>query len=293
MGSDDVSARHQYSSKEAVGAWMKQLERLYEGRESGKFIPAGLGALDEVIFGWWRGTLNVIGGRPAMGQTGLLLRSALHAAREQDCSTAVVPMVSRLGESGLRLQEMMTGVRRDRLRRGQMSEQDWEDVIDAAKTLSELPMHWLTTPRVTVEQLAEWCGGLKRREGLDIVFVECLQKMRAAGNYQSFQEEVAEVVCGLRELAAEHELAVVATAQVNRGPEHRRDKRPRPADLRNSGQIEHLADLVVLLYRDEMYYPDKATAGEVEATVWKNRLTEHTGTAKLPYSEWSKGDGKF
>jgi replicative DNA helicase len=169
-----------------------------------------------------------------------------------------------------------------RIRRGSLQEQDWTRLSAALGRLAEAPIFIDDSANITLMEMRAKCRRLKARHGLGLVIVDYLQLMQGPSRSENRQQEVSDISRNLKILARELEVPVICASQLNRGVEYRADKRPLLADLRESGAIEQDSDLVMLLYRDEVYNRDTEARGEAELIVAKHR-NGPTGTVRLAF----------
>jgi replicative DNA helicase len=281
-------AQHRVASStasvhELLGETLDRLEQLYERGEAITGTPTGYVDLDEILAGLQPNALVVIGARPAMGKTSFALGMAAHAALAAHKPALVFSLeMSRL-EITQRLLSSEARVDAGRMRTGKLSEADWEKLGRAVGPLAEAPIWIDDNPNVTVMEIRSKARKLKSQVGdLGIVIVDYVQLMTGRSGAESRQVEVAEISRGLKILAREIEAPVVALAQLNRGLEQRADKRPMLSDLRESGSLEQDADVVLFLYRDEVYHHDTQDQGVAEVIVAKHR-SGPTGTVRLAF----------
>ncbi len=169
-----------------------------------------------------------------------------------------------------------------RIRRGTLQEQDWTRSSSALGRLAEAPIFIDDSANVTLMEIRAKCRRLKAKFGLGLVIVDYLQLMQSPRRSENRQQEVSEISRGLKILAKELEVPVICASQLNRGVEYRSDKRPLLGDLRESGSIEQDSDLVMFIYRDEVYNPDTEHRGEAELILAKHR-NGPTGTVRLAF----------
>lgn len=271
------------SVHELLGETLDRLEQLYERGESITGTPTGYVDLDEILAGLQPNALVVIGARPAMGKTSFALGMAAHAALASHKPSLIFSLeMSRL-EITSRLLSSEARVDAGKMRTGKLSESDWEKLSRAVGPLAEAPIWIDDNPNVTVMEIRSKARKLKSQIGeLGIVVVDYIQLMTGRTSAESRQVEVAEISRGLKILAREIEAPVVALAQLNRGLEQRADKRPMLSDLRESGSLEQDADVVLFLYRDEVYHRDTQDQGIAEVIVAKHRAGP-TGTVRLAF----------
>lgn len=270
------------SSMRAVLAdYLDALERLYESRDAVTGTPSGWPDLDVMTLGWQPGSLVIVGGRPSMGKTALALGAAAHAAVDYRVPTVVFSLEMNRSEVAQRLIAALGHVDATRLRQGRLLENEWPRVTQATGRLAEAPLWIEDAPSTTLAEVRSKARRVKSQGGLGLVVVDYLQLMRHP-KAENRQQEVAEISRGLKLLARDLEAPIVALSQLSRGLESRADKRPTLADLRDSGGIEQDADLVVLIYRDEVYHPDSQDKGLAEVILAKQR-NGPTGTVKLAF----------
>jgi replicative DNA helicase len=158
-----------------------------------------------------------------------------------------------------------------RVRTGQLNDDDWPRITSAVTLMSEAPIFIDDTPALTPSELRARCRRLKREHGLGMIVVDYLQLMQVAGTTENRATEISEISRGLKALAKELDVPVIALSQLNRNLEQRPDKRPKMADLRESGSIEQDADVIVFIYRDEVYNADSQDKGIAELIIEKQR----------------------
>lgn len=269
-----VALQAQYNAEAEVsaGALVKASLAALEARQKAKAfvtgIPTGFDGLDGKLLGWQPSTLVILAARPAMGKTALALNMAMAAGRSG----------KRVGFWSLEMSnEELTGrllcsegrVDSHRFRSGQLAITDWERLANASNRITESKIKLMDGAALTVSELRARARKLHGKGELDMVFVDYLQLMQ--GNAESREREIAEISRGLKMLAKELNLPVVALSQLNRGVESRSDKKPTLSDLRDSGSIEQDADVVMFLYRAEVYDKDSADKGGAELIIAKHR----------------------
>ncbi len=261
---------------------LDRLEALYDQGSAITGTPTGYLDLDEKLAGLQPSALYVVGARPAMGKTAFALGMAANAA------LAGRPvLVFSLEMSQLELSQRMLGsdalVDASRMKTGRLDETDWNRIGHAVGRLSNAPIYIDDDPHTSVMEIRAKARRLKSKVGdLGMVVVDYIQLMTGRSNAESRQVEVAEISRNLKILARELEAPVVALAQLNRSLEGRADRRPMLSDLRESGSLEQDADVVLFLYRDEIYNPESPDQGVAEVIVAKHR-NGATGTIKLAF----------
>jgi replicative DNA helicase len=243
------------SMKNIVGHSFAIVERLYERKEMVTGLPTGFVDLDERTSGFQPSDLIIIAGRPSMGKTAFVLNIAAHAALDKGKSVAIFSLEMSKEQLVLRLLGSESRVDAHRLRTGHLSERDWPALSNAAGRLAEAPIFIDDTAAISVLETRAKARRLKADQGLDLVIVDYLQLMRGRGDEGSREQEISNISRSLKALAKELQIPVVALSQLNRAVENRpgREKRPMLADLRESGAIEQDADVILFIYRDEVY----------------------------------------
>lgn len=216
-------------------------------------IPSGFPELDRLTDGFQPSDLIVLAGRPGMGKTGFTLGVAYRAARRYGKRMAIFTLEMNSGQLVYRLLTQELAIDSQRLRAGQMSKEEWFEFRTAKEDFAKLPIFLDDTPAMTPAQLRSRCRKLHREVGLDLVVVDYLQLMAGGERFENRVLEVGHISRQLKLLARELNVPILAAAQLSRAVEQRQDKRPLLADLRESGNIEQDADLVMFLYRPDIY----------------------------------------
>ena len=258
---------------ELLDGTLDRLEELYERGGTITGTATGYKDLDKLLSGLQPSSLYVVGGRPSMGKTSFALGMAAHAAIRGQRPVLVFSL--EMGHMELTQRLLCSEARVDstKMRDGRLDDDDWNGINAAIGRLAEAPIWIDDNPNVTVMEIRARARRLKSQVGdLAMVVVDYLQLMTGRQSADNRQVEVAEISRGLKILARELECPVVALSQLSRNLEMRQQKRPILADLRESGAIEQDADVVMFIYRDEVYNPDNTdTAGTAEVIVAKNR----------------------
>ena len=242
--------------------------------------------MDEKTSGLHPGNLIIIAARPAMGKTSFVLNVAERAAIRSKASVAVFSLEMAKEELGFRFLTGVAKVDASRLKVGRLQDRDWKNLAKAAGELADARIFLDDTPAITVLEMRARCRRLQAENGLDLVIVDYLQLMR--GNTKggkgtdSREREISEISRGLKALAKELRVPVIALSQLNRSVESRPDKRPMLSDLRESGAIEQDADIVAFIYRDEVYNKETEDKGIAELIVAKHRAGS-VGTIRLAW----------
>lgn len=243
------------SMKNIVGHSFAIVERLYEKKEMVTGLATGFVDLDERTSGLQQSDLIIIAGRPSMGKTAFCLNIAAYAAIEKRKSVAVFSLEMSKEQLVLRMLGSESRVDAHKLRTGHLSERDWTPLSNAAGRLAEAPIFIDDTAAISVLETRAKARRLKADQGLDLIIVDYLQLMRGRGDEGSREQEISNISRSLKALAKELQVPVIALSQLNRAVETRpgKEKRPMLADLRESGAIEQDADVILFIYRDEVY----------------------------------------
>ncbi|MFE3124018.1 replicative DNA helicase [Streptomyces hydrogenans] len=236
-------------------------------------VPTGFLDLDSLTGGWQDGQLIVIGARPAIGKSTLALDFARAAAIKHHRQVAFFSLEMSESEIGMRTLSAEARVALHHLRHNTVTDEDWTRIAKRTSAISEAGLHVDDSPNLTLADIRTRTRRLAATTGLDLVIVDYLQLMTSLSNRRNGtrQEDVSELSRGLKMLAKSLRVPVIALSQLNRGPEHRTDKKPVVSDLRESGSIEQDADMVILLHREDAYEKETPRAGEAELIVGKHR----------------------
>jgi len=269
--------------RDLLGQGLDHLQRLYDQGDAITGLATGYVDLDEQLSGLQPSNLIVVGARPAMGKTAFALGMVAHAGIKLHVPTLLFSLEMSHMELTQRLLGSEARVDANRMRTGNLREADWAKVGNAISRMSEAPIYIDDNPNLTVMDIRARARRMKSRVGLGLVVVDYLQLMTGRHAAENRQVEVSEISRGLKILARELEVPVVALSQLSRGLEMRQDKRPMLADLRESGSIEQDSDVVLFLYRDEIYNPESTeTQGTAEIIVAKHR-NGPTGVKRLAF----------
>ena len=261
---------------------LDKLEALYDRGEAVTGVPTGFDELDHRLAGLQPNNLVVVGARPAVGKTSFALGILAHAAMEAGVPTLLFSLEMGRDEITQRLLCSEARVDAGKLRTGNFDDRDWQKITAAVGRLAEAPIYIDDNPNVTVMDIRAKARRLKARDGLGLIIIDYMQLMTGRSKAESRQVEVAEMSRSLKILARELEIPVMALSQLSRTLEQRQDKRPMLSDLRESGSLEQDADVVMFLYRDELYHPDTADKGIAEVIVAKHR-SGPTGVTQLAF----------
>lgn len=247
-------------------------------------LPTGFVDLDELLGGLQASNLIVVGARPGMGKTSLAMNIVTHVGTQAGVPTLVFSLEMSHLELTQRLLSSEARVDSKRMRSGRLLEADWAKIAAATGRLAEAPIYIDDNPHATVMEIRAKARRLKSRSGLGLIVVDYLQLMTGRTGAENRQVEVAEISRGLKILARELEIPVVALSQLSRNLEARADKRPVLADLRESGSLEQDSDIVIFVYRDEVYNRDSPDRGAAEIIVAKHR-NGPTGALQLAWHQ--------
>ena len=244
-------------------------------------IPVNFYDLDAMTQGLQRSDLIIVAGRPAMGKTSIVLNLAKNVAQLHDLPVCIFSLEMSKEQLTYRLLSMEVGIESGRLRTGRLQQDEWPLLGQGINTLGQLPMFIDDKPNSSVLEMRSLCRRLIAEQGkeLGLIIIDYLQLMEGSTPDNRVQE-LSRITRGLKGMARELKVPVIALSQLSRGVESRTNKRPMLSDLRESGSIEQDADLVLMIYRDEYYNPDTADRGITEVIVTKHR-NGPVGTVKL------------
>ncbi|MBN2808488.1 MAG: replicative DNA helicase [Deltaproteobacteria bacterium] len=257
---------------EIVKSSFAAIDAAYRSHTTITGVPTGFSGIDNMTCGFQRSDLIIIAGRPSMGKTSFALNIAHNAAANPDVLTNVAFFSLEMSKEQLvtRLLCSQSEINAQTIRRGLLKDADWPRLSEAAAVISELPLYIDDTAAITVMEMRAKARRLKNGKGLDMVVVDYLQLMRGDG--ESREREISEISRSLKAMAKELDIPVVALSQLNRSVESRIDKRPQLSDLRESGAIEQDADVIMFVYRDEVYNKEtQDNVGLAEILVRKQR----------------------
>ena len=250
------------------------LDRLSEMSENESHLPGlstGLSAVDRKITGLNKSDLILLAARPGMGKTSFALNVALNVAKSEKKTVAVFSLEMSREQLVNRMLCSEAMIDAQKLRTGELEENDWAELINAMGPLSEAPIYIDDTPGVTPMEVRSKCRRLKVEKGLGLIVIDYLQLMSGNSRNDSRQQEISEISRSLKAIAREMEAPVIALSQLSRACEQRADHRPMLSDLRESGAIEQDADVVMFLYRDDYYNKDSEMKDMAEVIIAKQR----------------------
>jgi replicative DNA helicase len=260
----------------------EQIEKLAEQGSEVTGLATGFDDLDRLTAGLQPQNLVIVAARPAMGKSSLSLGIAQFVTVKLRRPAIIFSLEMSKLEIVNRMLSSEARIDSSKLRTGRLEDTDWRKLGDALGALSEAPLFIDDTPSISLMEIRAKSRRLKQKHGLDLIIVDYLQLMQSHKRVDSRQQEVAEISRGMKMLAKELDVPVIALSQLSRQPESRTDKRPQLADLRESGSIEQDADIVGFIYRDEVYDEDSPDKGIAELIIAKHR-NGATGIVKLAF----------
>jgi replicative DNA helicase len=253
----------------------ERIDHLYhqESKSDVTGLPTGFVDLDEKTAGLQEGDLIIVAGRPSMGKTAFALNIAEHVAVENGVPVAIFSMEMGAAQLAMRMLGSIARVDQHKMRTGRLNDEEWSRLSTAMGKLHDAPIFIDETGALNALELRTRARRIHRQCGkLGLVMVDYLQLMSASSDGENRATEISEISRSLKALAKELKIPIVALSQLNRGVEQRPDKRPMMSDLRESGAIEQDADVILFVYRDEVYYPDKPESkGTAEIIIGKQR----------------------
>lgn len=256
------------------------IEKRFQNKNALTGISTGFHDIDEKTSGLQKSDFILVAARPSMGKTAFALNIAQHAAVKEKVPVAIFSLEMSKEQLIHRMLCSESHIDSQKLRTGNLQEEDWEKLARGMAVLSEAPIFIDDTPGISVMEMRGKCRRLKLEHGLGLILVDYLQLMSSSSKSESRQQEISEISRSLKALAREMNCPVLALSQLSRAPEARSDHRPILSDLRESGAIEQDADVVMFLYRDEYYFPDTEEKNIGEVNIAKQR-NGPTGLVKL------------
>lgn len=270
------------SLREILLAVWSFVEQAYASKGGISGLPTGFVDLDRLCCGLQPADLIILAARPSMGKTSLALSIAYQVAVKQRLPVAVFSLEMSKEQLVQRLLCAEARVDQYRLRTGNLREEDWERLSDAMANLSEVPLYIDDTVAGSVREMRAKARRLQAERGLSLVVIDYIQLMQSGTRAENRQQEISQISRGLKGLAKELNVPVLALSQLSRAVEARQDKRPQMSDLRESGALEQDADIVMFIYRDEYYNPDSDRKGIAEIIIAKQR-NGPVGTVELGF----------
>ena len=272
---------------QALNYTIEMASNAFKNEEGIVGVPTGLTDLDDRLGGMHNSDLLIIAGRPSMGKTALATNIAFHAAKKLQekgtkSSIAFFSLEMSSEQLSTRILAEQSRIKSNDIRRGRISEEQFDKFIETSKNISELPLYIDETPAISIAAMSNRARRIKRLYGLDLVVVDYIQLMSAANTRDGRVQEISEITKGLKALAKELSVPVLALSQLSRAVEHRDIKKPQLSDLRESGSIEQDADVVMFVYR-EAYYLEKLEPrpATVEHADWQAKMNEVSNLAEI------------
>lgn len=268
MALNATEANHEFTGKQILSMAFEVSQAAFLAGGTITGITTGLHELDEILGGWHDSDLTLIGGRPAMGKTAFLLGLA-EAAAGVGKRVGVVSAEQPAVQLGIRRAALASGVAAQSIRSGQLREEEWARITAGIREARDRPIRVFDRSAVSLDELVAVARKWKHSEGLDVLFIDYAQRITVPGADRI--TEVSQIARGLKNLARDLNIPVIALAQVVKGVDSRNDKRPAAGDLANSDELTREADQILMLYRDEVYNRDSQDQGVAEILIEKNR----------------------
>ncbi|HET9217727.1 MAG TPA: replicative DNA helicase [Terriglobia bacterium] len=261
----------------------KLLTKLYEDKEMITGVPTGFTDLDRMTSGFQPGDLVILAARPSMGKTALALNVAQHVALKKSLPCGIFSLEMSKQQLLMRFLCAESLVDAHKVRTGYIGKDDFRQLIDALGAVTRAPLYIDDSSSLTIMEMRAKARRLKAEHGLSLLIVDYLQLMSGYGRVENRVQEISGISRGLKGLAKELEVPIIALSQLSRAPEQRQgDHRPQLSDLRESGSIEQDADVVLFIYREEVYKRDEENEGKADLIISKQR-NGPIGTVKLAF----------
>jgi len=268
--------------RSAVKEAFQILHQRYESKGSVTGLATGFADLDEMTAGLQPSDLIIVAARPSMGKTALAVNMAEHAALKSKKAVAIFSMEMSASQLAFRLISSLGRINQQHLRTGDIQEEEWPRVTSAITLLSDAKIFIDDTPALSPAELRARARRLKREHDVGLIVIDYLQLMQVPGNKENRATEISEISRSLKAMAKEMNIPVIALSQLNRSLEQRTDKRPVMSDLRESGAIEQDADVILFIYREEVYDKESPKKGSAELIIGKQR-NGPIGTVNLTF----------
>lgn len=257
--------------KEILGTTIDTLDMLHQRQGELTGVSSGFADLDKMTAGLQPGDLVIVAGRPSMGKTTLAINMAENAAIGKNVPVAIFSMEMSREQLAFRMISSLGRVNQSNLRTGSFGGEEWSRINGAINMMKNAPIYIDDTGALTPTEVRARARRLKREHGLGMIVIDYLQLMQVPGTKENRATEISEISRGLKALAKEMKVPVIALSQLNRSVEQRQDKKPVMSDLRESGAIEQDADVIMLIYRDEVYDPNSTRKGIADIIIAKQR----------------------
>ena len=250
---------------------LERIDTLYHQKSAITGLPTGYADIDRLTAGLQPADLIIIAGRPSMGKSALAINIAEHVAIKAQKSVAVFSMEMPNEQLAMRMIGSLSHIDQQKVRTGNLDDEDWPRLTSTVGLMQEARLFIDDTPALTPTELRARSRRIARDHGLDLIIVDYLQLMQVIGKTENRATEISEISRALKSMARELNVPVIALSQLNRSLEQRPNKRPLMSDLRESGAIEQDADMILFIYRDEVYDKDSADKGMAEVIIAKQR----------------------
>jgi replicative DNA helicase len=268
----EAKGRKSYRSiKDLLVHALDRVDELFRRDSPITGVPTGFDDFDDKTAGLQPADLIIVAGRPSMGKSAFAINIAEHAVIKNKLSVAVFSMEMPGEQLAMRMMASLGRIDQHKVRTGKLHDDDWPRLTSAVELLKDSRLFIDDTPALTPAELRARCRRIKRESDLDMIIVDYLQLMQVPGTVENRATEISEISRSLKAMAKELSVPVVAISQLNRSLESRTDKRPVMSDLRESGAIEQDADVIVFIYRDEVYHEDSPHKGVAEIIISKQR----------------------
>ena len=257
--------------RDVLGATIDRLDLLHQTQGHLTGVSTGYNDLDRLTAGLQPGDLIIVAGRPSMGKTTLALNIAESAAISHNVPVAVFSMEMSREQLAFRMISSLGRVDQSHLRTGMFGDEDWARINSAIAQMRNAPIYIDDSGALTPTEVRARARRLKRERGLGLIVIDYLQLMQVPGTKENRATEISEISRSIKALAKELQVPVIALSQLNRGVEQRTDKKPVMSDLRESGALEQDSDLIMLIYREEVYEPDTPRKGIADIIIAKQR----------------------
>jgi replicative DNA helicase len=288
------------SVKDVLPGTIDRLDMLHQNPGKLTGVSTGFTELDRMTAGLQPGDLIIIAGRPSMGKTTLAINIAENAAVGKGVPVAIFSMEMSAEQLSMRMISSLGRVHQGSLRTGNFNDEDWTRINAAVAQMSEAPIFIDETPALTPTEVRARARRLKREKGLGLIVIDYMQLMQVGGTVENRTAEISEISRGLKALAKEMHCPVIALSQLNRAVEQRAEKKPVMSDLRESGAIEQDADIIMMIYREEVYDQNTPRKGIADIIITKQRngpvgevqlafMGEYTKFENLATENWAGG----
>ena len=267
----NAGRRESVAIKDVLSNVMERIDDLSRQESTIIGVPTGFDDLDQMTAGLQRGDLVIVAGRPSMGKTAFAMNIVEEAAIRGKLSVIVFSMEMPAEQLTMRMLSSLGRIDQQKVRTGRLGHDDWPRLTSQVALLNDTNIFIVDDSALTPTELHSRCRRLKREYGIDLVVIDYLQLMYVPGTRENRATEISEISRSLKALAKELMVPVVACSQLNRRLEDRQNKRPVMSDLRESGAIEQDADLILFIYRDEVYDEESKDKGKAEIIVGKQR----------------------